>query len=361
MKNYKFNVNNFDLIRLFAAFQVALHHGATHLGVSSGTFVGVVVELLNAFPGVPIFFFISGFLISRSYENNPSLSQFTKNRFLRLYPGLFVCGVLTMLSIMLSGFLEYESISFSSLVTWVFAQLSFFQFYDPDFLAGYGIGQTNGSLWTIYIEIQFYILIPIIYYILKSLCNSDASINKFLIASVFLFYIVQQAYVAGSGSDQVLFKLLKMTFLPYFYMFLLGVVFQRFFVFFEGILSGRFVYLLAGYGALYYVLSEFADVSLGNLLNPVLFFVLCCLVFSFAFSFRELSGKLLKRNDVSYGLYIYHMPVINFFMWLGLGGSELYLILAISITAMISVGSWLYVEKPCMKLKTISLNSLAKS
>jgi peptidoglycan/LPS O-acetylase OafA/YrhL len=40
------------------------------------------------------------------------------------------------------------------------AQLSIVQFYNPDFLRGYGVGVLNGSLWTISVELQFYVMLP---------------------------------------------------------------------------------------------------------------------------------------------------------------------------------------------------------
>lgn len=53
MKLYRerFGINNFDLIRLFAAFQVLLLHTSYHLKVDIG-----YGNLLKYFPGVPIFF-----------------------------------------------------------------------------------------------------------------------------------------------------------------------------------------------------------------------------------------------------------------------------------------------------------------
>ena len=82
--------NNFDLIRLFAASQVALSHIATHLGVESP-----VLSILSLFPGVPIFFFVSGYLVYGSYEQSSKNSNgnlnFFINRFLRLYPALWLC------------------------------------------------------------------------------------------------------------------------------------------------------------------------------------------------------------------------------------------------------------------------------
>ena len=77
--------NNFDLIRLCAALQVAVFHTAVYMDVGS-----VWVHYLGYFPGVPIFFFISGFLIYQSYNNIRAnkLKTFFTNRVLRLYPAL---------------------------------------------------------------------------------------------------------------------------------------------------------------------------------------------------------------------------------------------------------------------------------
>ncbi len=66
----KFLKNNFDLIRLFAAFQVALVHVFRIMEIETAWVGSFILHLFYLFPGVPIFFFISGFLISRSYENN---------------------------------------------------------------------------------------------------------------------------------------------------------------------------------------------------------------------------------------------------------------------------------------------------
>jgi peptidoglycan/LPS O-acetylase OafA/YrhL len=52
-------VNNFDLIRLAAAAQVAVLHVTAYLSPDFNE--SALGRLLEAFPGVPIFFFISGF------------------------------------------------------------------------------------------------------------------------------------------------------------------------------------------------------------------------------------------------------------------------------------------------------------
>ena len=87
-KNLKFDffrLNNFDFIRLIAALQVALVHGITHLEVK---ILNPFLDFLNLFPGVPIFFFLSGFLISASWERNSNVKNFSLNRFYRIFSRL---------------------------------------------------------------------------------------------------------------------------------------------------------------------------------------------------------------------------------------------------------------------------------
>ena len=84
----EFKLNNFDLLRIFAASQVLVCHTALHLHVFAPQWL---MKLIYAFPGVPIFFVISGFLISLSYERSSGLKSYCRNRVLRIYPGLQLC------------------------------------------------------------------------------------------------------------------------------------------------------------------------------------------------------------------------------------------------------------------------------
>jgi peptidoglycan/LPS O-acetylase OafA/YrhL len=59
---------------------VAMLHSIEHLEVPVGRY-----ELLIAYvPGVPAFFFISGFLISASWERNPDIRTFSDGQVLSL-------------------------------------------------------------------------------------------------------------------------------------------------------------------------------------------------------------------------------------------------------------------------------------
>lgn len=60
--------NNFDLIRLAAASQVMVIHSIHNLGIETSRALEMLEFALSFFPGVPIFFVISGYLVSASYE-----------------------------------------------------------------------------------------------------------------------------------------------------------------------------------------------------------------------------------------------------------------------------------------------------
>jgi len=126
-------VNNFDLLRLLAALQVAVVHG---MGVLKPT--GYCAHLLGAgldrFPGVPIFFVISGVLISKSYERSDSLRDYLRNRCLRIFPGLWICLVVSVAVILALGVGSLGRITTPDWLLWWARQMSIFQGFKPAFL-----------------------------------------------------------------------------------------------------------------------------------------------------------------------------------------------------------------------------------
>jgi peptidoglycan/LPS O-acetylase OafA/YrhL len=57
------------------------------------------------------------------------------------------------------------------------------------------------------------------------------------------------------------------------------------------------------------------------------------------------------RNDFSYGLYLYHMPVINVLLFLGLFSVAANAALAIALSLCAAAFSWYAVEKPALRYK----------
>ena len=343
--------NNFDLIRLAAALQVALIHAVADLRIATPNWH--LRAIADLFPGVPIFFFISGFLISKSFEKNSVLREYALNRFLRIYPGLAVCFLLSLLSVWLTGYFARINVSSAAFLLWATAQLSVAQFYNPEFMRHYGLGVLNGSTWTIAVELQFYVLVPLMYCVMRWQGLSRRRFNLILVCLILGFMIVNQAYLyaAAFHSRPLWYKLAGVSFAPWFYMFLIGVLFQRNFERVQRRLAGRFIPLLIAYCALGLAASGFLGWGFGNSLNPVLFIALSMVTFAAAFSANTLSDRLLHRNDLSYGVYIYHGPVINLLLATGLEAGWIGFAIAIASTLGLSYASWHLVEKPALSLK----------
>ena len=336
--------NNFDLIRLFAATQVALSHITTHLGFESP-----LLSVLGLFPGVPIFFFVSGYLIYGSYEQstkslNTNLNFFVK-RFLRLFPALWLCFLISIISIWYSGY--YEEVSFSTVefLTWTITQNTIFQFYNPGFMTDYGVGVLNGSLWTISVEVQFYLLTPFIFYFL----------NKFkfgLIGIVLLVLICSNVLNANlNDGSNVYYKLFSVSFMPWLYMFMLGSLAYKYPYIASAVKRVHFLGVLGIFLASYFLTRDF---GWGNSINPISYLLMAMVTLKSAYTLPSLSDKFLKNNDISYGVYIFHMPIINYLLYQNITGF-VGVLLAILLTFFIATLSWFMFEKKILSLKKYTL------
>ena len=335
-------VNNFDLIRLFAALQVVVVHAMTHL---KATALDALDEPLSYIPGVPIFFVISGYLISLSWERAPSARQYLWNRVLRIYPALWACLAFSIAVFLVGGVRP----PLGEFLVWVAAQATFVQFYNPDFLRSFGVGVINGSLWTISVELQFYLTLPI----LAVVAGRRRWVWVLIAAAALAMMLPAHAFVG----DQETFrqKLLGVTLVPYLFYFMVGIlarlVHQRRPVVFEG----KGLYWAGAYLAWIWIERQFGvPYATGNLLNPVTIILVGLATVSLAFTARGLSGRVLNGNDISYGVYIYHMPVVNALLVAGITGVGGFLV-AVAATIVLSTASWLFVERPALGLKAYSV------
>ncbi|WP_082585520.1 acyltransferase family protein [Hydrogenophaga sp. Root209] len=338
--NISLKDNNFDLIRLAAALQVAATHLAHYLKIESQW-----IAILEYFPGVPIFFFVSGYLIFQSYAETESTQRhyFFLNRALRLAPGLLACTGLTLISVELSGYHIFRKEYFDDLVILIAAHNSIAQFYNPEFLRSYGSGALNGSLWTIGVEVQFYLLMPFLFALStkhKKIALSLLSIA--VIANIANNHINDRTSIAK--------QLIDYSFIPWVYMFAFGAFLSTQRRLRSQIIKTKLLYLLLPYCFCYFI-SDAIKFGSGNSINPICFILLSTLIIKCAYLNPKLSDKLLRRNDISYGVYIYHMPVINFLLQTNLMIGSNAFILGMLCTTVIAGLSWMVVEKPCIKLK----------
>lgn len=339
---FNFKTNNFDLLRFLAALQVVISHSIGHISFSWGAKIS---HVLSYFPGVPIFFVISGFLISASYERNSNIKHYAWSRFLRIFPALWVCLLISILLAVIIGNISFTFIQF---FPWFLSQISFLQIYNPDFLREFGAGVLNGSLWTIPIELQFYITLPLLYWITQKK-NIDL---KFIILTIF-FGILYQCYLSLESivNFSAFFKFLNFLLPIHLYLFLIGILIQRNYKNIQFFIEGRALqwFCIYCFSAVIFVTLGWSKT--GNNLHIILATLLGITIIAFATTNPSLSKKLLGNNDISYGLYIYHMPIINSFVQIGAVNNLIYIIAIILLTSFLAFISWILIEQPVLKLK----------
>ena len=343
--------NNFDLLRLIAALQVLIWHGAVHFKVFDN--MKGFLEFIFHFPGVPVFFTISGFLISHSLQrNNFDLKKYFRNRALRIYPALWVCTALTALLLLYF----VRPIILKDFAIWLVAQVSFLQFYVSPSLKSWGAGHPNGSLWSVAVELQFYLILPLLLYIInipEKLLQTNIVLGVLFAVSIILKLLISSNPLVLS--NELLQKILGNTVFYYLHFFLTGIAIYKNFAWIEKYVKDKVFIWLAIYVAYVLIVHTWLklyinpyDISIWGIIANTL---LSMLSLSFAFSYIHLSKNLLKENDVSYGIYIYHVPVINTMLSFGYAGSIWHILMMGIIVSFVAYLSWICVERPALKAK----------
>ena len=149
--------NNFNLLRLVAAWLVIYGHAWAITGTPGVDLVGQLTRI--KFAGgvaVDVFFVVSGFLIASSLQRN-SLRSYLASRALRIVPGLVACMLLSVLVLgpLLSTAADYWPRAWRYL--WVNASLWSNEYFLPGVFGTLPNHAINGSLWTLPIEARLYL------------------------------------------------------------------------------------------------------------------------------------------------------------------------------------------------------------
>ena len=349
-------VNNFDLLRLLAALQVAVVH---NIGIlkPTGYFAGLLGACLDRFPGVPIFFVISGVLISKSYERSDSLRDYLRNRCLRIFPGLWVCLVVSVAVILALGVGSLGRITAADWLLWWAGQMSIFQNFQATFLEPLSTG-LNHSLWTIPIELEFYLVLPALYGILQ-LRRRLGNIRLLAIGLASLAVQLLIVNIHRPVGQVAAHFLLGETLVPYLWMFLVGVSIQRNWSTVRGWLFGRAHWWGLGYLMLCAAARWLHVDTGGNYLSPVYLLPLAGLIVSLAMSAPQLSDRILRHHDVSYGLYLYHMLVIDLLVGLAAPPGWASLAAATIVSFGLAALSWTFIERRYLRDKRGALRALS--
>jgi peptidoglycan/LPS O-acetylase OafA/YrhL len=179
--------------------------------------------------GVEFFFIISGFVIAYTLANTQGFKQFWKKRFLRLFPAMLICSVITytVFNLWDNENLFPRAHSFINL-------LYSLTFINPGILDNllkyFDIKGTTltGSYWSLWPEIQFYLVVSLIHFF-----SRKKFFRNFFVFTVTLFLFTKSIIFAHANhinfyGGEFIFKLTQIFNFSYFSIwFLLGVIFYH--------------------------------------------------------------------------------------------------------------------------------------
>ena len=147
----------FDGLRGLAIVMVVLAHGLYANPDGSKVFLMVSKMAAMGTLGVPIFFVLSGFLLSlpffRGREQNPAFwyhPGFANRRLLKIIPPFY----LVILALLLINYpLYHDPVYFKLGLAWATGVAHFVWFEKP----------LNGSFWSLWVEIGFYVVLPFLF------------------------------------------------------------------------------------------------------------------------------------------------------------------------------------------------------
>lgn len=325
--------NNFDILRFFAALQVLIYHCILCFGNHpSNCFV--------ALNGVAVFFVISGFLVTRSWCDNPNIFAFLKKRILRIFPALITVVLFTALIL-------------GPLVTTLplkeyFADTAFFNYFKNIFLYEIyhllpGVFQSNplntsvnASLWTLPFEFFMYCLIAIF--------GITKILNKKYFHFVFIFFTISLYYLL----TKVIFC--KWTYMQFVDLLSLFFISSGFYIYRKKIILSFPLFIicliifLSSITFTYKVDAVFEYFRLLTLPYMVIYIAYCKIPYINNFG---------KYGDFSYGMYLWAFPVSQtlIYFWQNKFNVFTYIVSVFLITLFISVLSFKFIEKPALKLK----------
>lgn len=345
--------NSFNAVRLLAALQVAYVHAVANLNLDRGFGWEWIVQ----FPGVPIFFAVSGYLVLDSMIRLP-IGEFIRHRAARIYPALAVNIAIIEGLLWLSGQSDFSPYSASTI-------FQYFEFYVltasnavaalaagadfPHNFEGFFKIYPSGVLWTLTVELTFYVVI----------IGFKASGNR--IIRTLLVVEFCRASLAIPGYRLVLPEnwLFLLSVLPYFWMFGVGMLFRLW-----------RPPTWSAWLAIPALLGAFAAVAWSRQLEwmewkiephgatAAQVILLCLLSLWIGYS-PLLKSRFLARNDMSYGLYLYHMLIVVALM--NVMPSRWLILMVLGGGMLAGLLSWHLIERPSMKLAQTPTSPSRKS
>jgi peptidoglycan/LPS O-acetylase OafA/YrhL len=348
--------NSFDILRVFLAFLVITAHIISLFKDQLPRKQDIVTIVGNETLGIGGFavygfFVISGILITNSAIRSSSIWSYLKKRILRIYPAFWVCIFLIafiftpLFFVLNTGSLAgYWSQYLTSSIKYFFLNLTaYLAVLDINGFYGkyFNLSNADGSLWTLAYETRAYLLVALLMFF-KVVKKSWTYIALFVF---FTFTYIIAIYMPDIFLHGDVNKLHNFSMMSYFFiggtaLFYLNKISIDWKLFVLSII-GLFV-------SIYF--------NLVPILTPI----------SIAYMTIFLGAKLPLRNfakkygDISYGMYLFGIPVQELLLSLGFEkyGFVVFEIVSVILAALVGYASYHLIEKRFIARKSITKKTI---
>jgi len=309
---------HFLILRIVLASAVLFSHFPLITGTKPA------FALISPTLAVQAFFVISGWVVSASFARSASLGGFWLRRAARLYP-LYLFVIATQAALALA--LARPSAGYGSeLLRYLTVNGAFMNFLQPalfGLLADAPVKAFNPSLWTLKLEVIFYVLTPLLVTFVRS--QRALGTAALFVGSLVLYHLAHWHSEA-----------LARQFPGQFRFFAAGIVCWQ--------LSERFQVKSRAWVALsaalaFYVANRTVDIASFGTLQPI---SVALFVYGAAYALPEPK----RLPDVSYGIYVWHGPLLQFGLMIGLSFN---LWIACAATVFVATLSWYGIETPAIR------------
>lgn len=327
--------NCFDFLRYFFATSLIIVHFCTLTNSDQFWFVSGTTR-------VKAFFIMSGFLVFYSYIKKENLKDYIKKRIRRILPPyLLVITLCVILGLFVTNMTIQDYVTSKETYKYLIANFSFLNFIQPTLPGVFEsnpIQAVNGSLWTMKVEVMFYVSVPIILFLLKKYTKIYIIISVFLFAIIYDYFFI----ILYKETNNDLYLLIKKQIgsqLMYFYS---GTFILLYF--------DKFIRYLKFFFPIAIIIYCYQNSNLIlHYLEPLAF---ATILIGIAYNLKYLN--FLRRYDnISYGMFLYHYPIIQTLIYYKIPQFNIYFafFLAFVLTISASILSWKFLEKPIIQNK----------
>jgi peptidoglycan/LPS O-acetylase OafA/YrhL len=334
-----FSRNNLDCLRLILASIVVLFHEYALTNLPAFSVLG---RYMSPHFAVRSFFVISGLLIYRSYTRSSSIASYLEKRVRRIYPAYFT--VVALAAVALCPLSVFSPAQYFGIGFWKYlgANLLFLNFLAPSlpgvFTSNSSTG-VNGALWTLKIEVAFYLFVPVLHYLCRRLGTKKVMATIFCLSCIWKYGF---AWLASRGGPRGIYSLdssrsiysqLEVQFPTQLVYFSAGVLLLLYF----DRLKFHFRTISCITACLFLLDHWFT----GDVLDV---FWISGLVF--VFGFWRYFGNFAKYGDFSYGVYIVHWPILQTLIVFGVArlNPAIFLLVSLSLIGLTALLMWHLVE-----------------